>query len=733
MQKKMNEHGLTIAELLVAASISVIVIGGAFALWFMTQGVWINERIKSELLQDLQISIERIKREIQMSEGGKIFFHTAADGTYDAISFPFAMDDGRSNTGYDPLKDGDGFLEPDSSTFDPITGIAKIFWDQAIIYHVYQNGDKYELRRTVFYPRDNSLTAAERQQQIDTVVSLGTGNSPTVPEFLNWKSSRTLLKAESISFEVSPQLREFDGYGPVTSKTEDLIDFGSVILIGGYHDIKFKVTKKNIASSGYALGIDALKFTPAGGIQEGEHYANVTYPDGSSGISASSGDAVSIINMHDSPYGVWSNDYYLGYTANAINDFLTLHFYYDTWYETTFLDGISSNAKMEFSSRNGDRDNTSGNEEYILRLEGYDIAWNAYEQTRQSGSINPTGEESTSDRTYRIILSDKYIHSNGMMVRVKFRAHNSVPLTIQSAYIIQQGGDVGDDPYDGSSQMQYKAITFDDGQLNVTIPANNTKWSDWIQMQDTTPSDVPLDKTNSYLITFYVPGPTSIVYWEDSDISDDSMCYGRDGAVAAGEVNWLPGLSGERRIYAVEEVFVSYTKDGNYISQIFDTGIADPAFTKMQYDATTHSDSSLTLKIRSDDNKANLEADADWTSIPGITTVANPADISAIAGGRYIQFKAEFAAIAGGTTPESYDQSHILKDISVYWPGNTTMVDIGGYFTEKPDYGTFTVEVDGQKLTKGFEININVDGKISTGVTVSRSVTAEIEPRNTGK
>ncbi|MDD5680062.1 MAG: hypothetical protein PHI59_02345, partial [Candidatus Omnitrophica bacterium] len=587
------------AELLVAASISIIVIGAAFALWLMTQGAWVNERVKSSLLQDLQISLERIKREMQLSDGGKIVFHTAGDGTYNAVSFPLALDDGRSNTGYSAIQNGDGFIEPDSSTLDPTTGVSKIFWDQTIIYHIYQNGSTYELRRTLFYPRDNSLTTAQRQQQIDKVVTLGTGNDASVAEFGSWQSTRTLLKAKTVSLDVSPQLREFDGYNPITTKTEDLIDFGSIILTPDYHTIKFKVTNKNIASSGYALGVDALKFTPCGGIQEGEHYASVTYPDGSAGISASSGDTLSVVNMHTSPLGVWSNDYYLDYAANAVDDYLTLRFYYDMWYETTFLDGISNKTKVEFSNRNGDKYQTSGSEEYILRLEGYDVTWDAYKQARQGGSTSPAGDESIADKTYRVILSDKYLQYNGMMVRVKFRAHESQQLKIQSAYIVQQGGGAGDDPYDGSLQMRYTPITFDGGLSDVIISANTTEWSDWIQMEDTeTPANpLSLDKANSYLITFYVQDLTGLVYWEDTNTNDDPMCYARDGSSPAGEVNWPTGISGERRIYAVEEVEVSYMNEGNFISQIFDTGIENPAFTKLQYTAIANGDASLSIKV----------------------------------------------------------------------------------------------------------------------------------------
>lgn len=179
------------------------------------------------------------------------------------------------------------------------------------------------------------------------------------------------------------------------------------------------------------------------------------------------------------------------------------------------------------------------------------------------------------------------------MLRIKFRAHESQQLKIESAYITQQSGEAGDDPYDGSTPTleqpvvpAYKQITFrDPPTAGVTIDAGAAEWSNWVQMQDTgtPPADLPFDETNNYLITFYVSDPTMLVYWEDTNTSDDPMSYIRNGAAAVGEVNWPPpgpGITEERRIYGVEEVQVAYVKNGDYISQVFDTGIEDPAFTK---------------------------------------------------------------------------------------------------------------------------------------------------------
>ncbi|MDP3789581.1 MAG: hypothetical protein Q8R48_04180 [Candidatus Omnitrophota bacterium] len=713
-----NSKGFTTAELLIAASIAIIVIGGAFALWFMTQDSWINERLKSEMLQNLQITIERIKREIQISDASKIYQHTGEGGVYDAISFPMALDDGRSDTGYNPIQNNDGFLETDSSTYDPITGVSKIYWDKTIIYHIYpkegldENGLK-QLRRTVFV-RDKSLSTAQFQSQIDNVVEYGTGNNPLVPSYANWESTRTIFKADAISFEVAPRLLEFDGYSPTTERTEDLTDFGSTILDGGYHTIKFQVLRKNPDSTGYAFGIDLLKFTPSGSIIEAENYATLVNPDGSSGISGSSGDTLTTVNTHSFTSGVWSNDYYLNYDANAIGDYLTLRFYYDRWYETTFLDGVYSDAIVDFSDRTGVKRETSGDEEYAVRLEGYEETWHAFEQIQDLTPEPVTIQYTTLIQgwVYKNLIRSDYNKWNGMQLRVKFMAGNEDSgLEIEDVSVI---------PEDGSGP--WISMTFG-GSASVTIPKNEGMWSDWVQLKDVDGNNMGFDKGKSYYISFTPNNPSAM----------SSAMWGTD---ATSETNSYTGplQTEDKHIYAVSDIEVTYTKQGSFTSKIFDTGVEAPDYGTLTWTMAENSpDADMEIKIRTAGNEADLEADGMWSSIPGLAFTASPASLGALSKNRYVQFKANLTASAGGSTLDDYDKTSILKDVSIYWPGNTTMVDTAGYFTKRPDYGVFTVEIDGQKLVKGFEIKLSLTEQLTTGSETTRSINAEVEPRNTNK
>lgn len=790
------QKGFTIGELLVASSIAILVIGGAFALWFMTQDTWTNERIKSEILQELQVSIERIKREITVSDGSKMFFHTGASGTYDAISLPIALDDGRSDTGYSSSENGDGFIEHDSTTIDPVTGVAKIWWDKTIIYHIYTTGGKDELRRTVFYPRNNSLTTTQRQDQIDKVVSLGTGNDSTVPNYSNCqnlpKGYRTIFTASSISFEIASKVREFDGYSSATEKTEKLIDFGSAILAGGYHTIKFKVTNKG-GGDGYAFGVDSLKFTPPGSVREAENYKNLTHPDGSSGISDSSADTITNVNMHNSPYGLWSADYYLDYAANAVNDYLTLRFHYDRWYETTFLEGMSDNLELEFSNTDG-KGGTSGNKEWLFRLEGNEKTWDPATQTQAAAPATlEFSDGGVEDITYRNIIMANYTTANGMMLSIKFRAGNTYPLEITSAHIIQRDESETGSPDDGSTNMPSISITFTNCHLDprnqgqtdhlgqpilppttttgsdVTIPAEAYAWSNWVQLYDNSVVNFNFDKTQDYFISIYIPDidplaggtPKSIAYWQDTTSKTHS--YTRSGQYDHVST-WGGSGATDTSIYGIEEIDVTYVGYipgtgkglGSFSSQIFDTGVTAPVYSKMIWNSVDNNpDATLKIRVRTSDSKSALVSDGNWETITGTLFSSSPADLSGINKKRYIQFKAEFEAIASGyesshitddtdgddkypgtdtyAGDEDYDISCVLKDVSIYWPGNTTMVDVGGYFTKKSNYGIFTIEIDGQKLTKGIEIKLSIEEDLTTGAKASRSISAEVEPRNTNK
>ncbi|MFC1453377.1 hypothetical protein ACFLSJ_08555 [Verrucomicrobiota bacterium] len=81
-------------------------------------------------------------------------------------------------------------------------------------------------------------------------------------------------------------------------------------------------------------------------------------------------------------------------------------------------------------------------------------------------------------------------------------------------------------------------------------------------------------------------------------------------------------------------------------------------------------------------------------------------------------------------------QTPKLKNVTIRWPGESRAVDVGGTFTKGPDYGIFTLVVDGRELVSGMNIDLEIfkDARGFRGTRRIRSgLTAEIVPRNTGR
>ena len=716
-----NKRGLTLAEILIASAITFLVLGVSFTLWSLTETAWYGERARAKTLMELEIAMERIKKEVRSSTGDLMFFYPEGASVYEAISFPLAVDD-----------DGDGFIELDNNNTQNDPTDDTIIWDRTIIYHVYNTGTTLDLRRTIFDPRSN-LNDNQRQSQIDSIVLNGQAIEST-PNSVN-ASTRTVFSKpvlsgqDAISLEIIPKLREFDGYSAALDRSSN-VSFGSMPIDAGYHTISFKTTRKNAASSNYGTGVDLFRITPSGSDREGEDYTFLKHPDNSVGITATSGDSVTRENM--SSYGSWSGDYHLDYAANGVGDYITLRFYNDAWRESNFDSGTSDLVVAELSARTGVFDGLVASSDGIVRLEGGGSVWFALDQTGAAlqtiDIIPPAG-----GTTIRNVISGGFIGEDGRLIRVKFTAGASGPLTINHAVISKRKeAQAQSETQDGEAPSSN--ITFS-GNPSVVIASGDSVWSDWIDLGGN------MDKSNDYLVSIYLPQPNgtqhSLAYREDA--SGLGHSYIKTGGDFAGTLAWGGTGTEETRIYILDEIEASYVDSGSFTSQVYDTGIVGPQFAKITWDITRNNypDANCILKVRSSNDKNTLLADSDWSDETAVNTysaVQGSAGISAIGTGRYVQFYAELVSVGtdpGEQTADQYDMSSILKAVAIYWPGATTACALSGYFTMKPSYGVFTVEVDGQPLTKGFEIKLELAEKIFD-IAVERTLTTEVEPRNTG-
>lgn len=691
-----------------ASAISVIVMAGVYTLTYVVHSTWKSERAKSYIIGQLETCMERIQKELRVTDVNKIFYYPANSATHTAISFPLAVDD-----------DGDGFIELNASN--------QIIWDQTVIYHLYTNAqNKVEVRRTVFSPRTD-LTNAQRQQQLDDVAANGQP-IPSTPEYSEWDSSagtKTLCENDSITLTVTPTVKKFDAYGPTTSKSEN-VTFGSIGLSAGDHYITFTVSDKNALSTGYELGIDSFRISPSGCSREAEEAAIY----GDSGASK--------VNEEMSGWGSWSGNRHLEYQATGVDDYISLSFYYDQWLETNFATSLPSFTLVEYDNRTGDNREETGGNDYVIRLGGCGDSWSAAAQTGAALKSSETITVVSSDGVcFRNVIFSKDIDIEGRAAKITFdNTQGTSSITVDCANIMTRtsGADA-----DASTR---KDITFYDagGGTSITIPAGSSVDSDWVDVNN-------FDRSKDYLLTFHIPssGDRVMTCWTTTDDLDDHS-YILEGSVAvAQDAVWSDDSPTARDvIYSVDSADVSFFSYGTVTSHIYDTGMDNPSYSTLAWTlaknnyqdyATGGLGANLFIKVRSNDDKEALKASTDWSgelSINTMSQAAGAANIGAIGNGRYAQFQGEFfSQPASGKS--NYIKSCVLKNVAMKWPGLQRIVDISGYFTRRPDYGIFSVDIDGHALTKGLEVKIDITGAVALNKTVTKSLTIEAEPRNTGR
>jgi hypothetical protein len=149
--------GFTLVEVTASVTLFVLVMSLALGGYLFSMKNVNQGDVQNELDMDVQLAMERLKTDLRLSSLDAIFYFPAGTGPYKALSFPLAHD-----------TDGDGLLEKD--------GDENLMWDETVIYHVRPTTPN-QLVRTTFKPRDNTLTDAQRQAQLEHVVKYGYGNN----------------------------------------------------------------------------------------------------------------------------------------------------------------------------------------------------------------------------------------------------------------------------------------------------------------------------------------------------------------------------------------------------------------------------------------------------------------------------------------------------------------------------------------------------------------------------
>ncbi len=663
------KRGFTLVEASAAVTIITLTLGIAIGGFMFTIKKTNESDVQSELDIDVQMAMERLKRDLRLSSLDDIFYYPAGPGPYTAISFPLAED-----------SDGDGLFELDDE--------GAIIWDRTLVYHIWPSSP-HQLRVTTFFNRDNSMSDAERQEQLDTVVKEGYGDNT-----YNGQNASTAVVFENLlDWTIVPRQGIFDAYSDLSER--EAVSLGFALLDSGSHTFQFKVAGKNASSSGYKVGIDQLTVSGSYGPREAEAQLPVT---AQSGATAQAQYVAS---------GSWKGNHHLYFPASSVGDSFTLTLENDRWEETNFgAEGyVADNTRVVFDEALSPKD-------FVVELEGNDVTWQASKQTGTeiAGSLSNNVLADSWVAVYvngaELLTNGNWIAYNGDRCKLTFQAATNGTLQIDGAFIGKM--DSSETTTLGfENGIRYQALFSGLPQTHVLDPGEPIT-TDWINME--------INATNNYLVMYKIANSATDCYpavWKNQRTAN------ADGYL------WSTG-SFTNCIYGLSSITVSYPEKGTYTSQIFDTRLDSPIYSDLSWNANLPSGTLLKTKIRTGD-QPDLSDAGDWATIS--SSSGNPRSISS-SYKRYVQFQAELYSSSDRlSTPQ-------LKDLTIDWKGEMQLVNISGLMTKGPDYGIVEVRVDGVPLQSALSIDLMIYKDIyslrKTTKRVTSSLIADIRPRNTG-
>ena len=589
-----SKRGFSLVETSVATTLTTLVLGLAIGGFMFALKNSNESDIQSELDIDVQISMERLKKDLRLSSLYEIFYYPAGSGPYTAISFPMAED-----------SDGDGLFELDAD--------GKIIWDKTVVYHIWPSSPN-QLRVTTFRNRDNTLSDTQRQTQLETVVATGYGTST----YNGANASTDVVFENLLDWEIRPEQGIFDAYSPTVER--EPVSFGFIPLNTGAHTFKFEVVGKNDSASGYHVGIDQLTVSPS----YSEREAEAQLP-----VAAQSG-ATATAEYMDS--GSWKGNYQLLFPATGTSQSFTLNMDNDRWEETNFgaIGYLAENTEVAFDEGLSPKD-------YVVQLQGNDISWQAELQTdtlTPHSATNPALLGSciaVHVNGSELLTNGNWIAYNGRKCRLTFQAGNTGNLKIDAALI---GPTPTQEQVNFAVTPAYKPVFFSGAPFSPVIPPGSSITSDWV--------DLEINRTNNYLIVYQISGTVGNCHpavWKNQRTTDpESFIYNTGTATNC--------------IYGLSSVTVSYPAQGTYTSQIFDTRIDSPVYGDLSWNAEMPAGTVLTTKVRSG-NLPDLSDASDWSALSASSI--NPQSITA-GYKRYIQFQTQMTSSSDGlSTPKLKD------------------------------------------------------------------------------
>ena len=684
-----RDSGYTLLELMVSTAVGTIVLGGAVCLWVFASRTWYAESIKTDLQRKLEIAIENIKKDLRATSSDRIFYYPADQTDFEAISFPLALD-----------SDGDGVVEVDAD--------GRLIWDETVVYHALRT-DPTQLRRTVFGARDNTLTDAQRYEQLAYVAANGHGAGT-----YEGPSARTkTLFSNLFDVSIQPKAAAHDTYAPARCVQRNT-SLGSVALASGEHTIALKVRGKNSASSGYRIALDAISFGRSGYRIEAEDLL---------AVATVLGGTVSVEDM--SSAGGWSGNKHLVFDASGPGSMLTLAVHNDCWIESLFQGegAAGDNTRVVFQP-------SPSPGRFVVELEGNGEAWSAASQAASP----PQGTDESdlfADSAVRIVveggdpLSGGHVLLPGARCRIWFRAHPTAGrLYIDNVWIARRGS--GPDAASGTTTpVTFQHVSSSagcvsrNGGLGVDIAPGNTAPSDWI--------DFAVSPDGDYVVSFAVAveaGKDRMTEWRSPGRVGSYVLPGE--SAMAGNAVWSAnaGLDPRESVLAVERIDVTYPSEGRFASRIFDSHEVNTRVRTLRWEEVLNG-GILEMRLRAG-NQPDLSDAPGWDSAASFAGGSSSHTVPSSVTGRYLQFMAVLAPSADTTaTPR-------LEKVELAWDPEVAVCDLVTDITGDPAGGIFEVFVDGRTPTRAVTVNLALFNEF-LGVRYEEEASAEVEPRNTGR
>ena len=691
LKLELFKRRFTLIEVLIASAVIGIVLAALAP--FMVFAVTSMNRSRKQADLDYKAWQARqwIKQDIRATSRSQILMYPTTDTAAECVSFPVIR-------------------RPDSDTSIPITGTDTIDWNKTILYHIYDNDatGKRELRRTVFSPRDNTLSTSERQQQMVDTLQDGDGSST-----YNSSDASTQTFLDNVKdFRIASGLSEIDCYS--RERHNESYSMGTWILDPGYHDMKIECTGKNNDSAGHNLGLDSMTVSASGTPYELESL-----------LSALSSSGATPVHESMQQYTGWGNNAQVLFPAVDDGNSLTFKIHNDMWLESTFN---YENAELEKTELTF---NTTAGEN-ICQLLGNDITWEASIQTLGANSSSPDNDYGNA--TVRTVIggADSIIGGNidfaGRKGKITFRPSPAGgTLEIEEAYIMKRTS-----VYNGDAAT-VEQLYFNDTKETSNITVFNNGKSLRLSNGATATSelfDLAIKQDEDYLLSLHISddtGEAEPAVWEDSsgtthgymieDDDDDVAGVGDWGSVAASDIDSIP------KLVAGASLFVTYPEEGTYTSRILDTRMEDPQFSSVTWDAVTTADCSVTIKVRAGDN-ADLSGAPTWDNALTFSDPDASNSLSSLPEGRYVQWRAVLQA------SDPYSETAKLRNVNILWPGRRRGVDVGLAVEKASDMGKLKLTVDGEEPSPAaLRMSFTTARKVGDG-ELRKSFAVDATPRN---